>query len=438
MNTGRTLVLLAVLALAPGCKRGAPAPAPTGSASASASAGLPDAPPAPRRCEDPAGDAWLTLGDEKGASDDDPMPYAVEVGNGVAHDAGFALGALVPQGRGAAAVVVTVGADGRGMKSVSLGLAHGDTPPPRVAHDGSGVVAALLEAGASGRRLRLARVEGDAVAWGPSFEQGRDESLAYDLALAEPRGIVVWDDDAKDPDRGTIRVATFVSKGLSAPTRARIVTGKQTDAEMPRVVVKPGGFWLTWIARKPEATDDEAREPGEEAEYRWLEAMPLDGNGSPTAPARRLTPATGHVLTYDLMPTASGGALIVYRDDDTPSGSGGGVVLRVVLRADGSGEPSVVADQRLGIGAPTLLPGFLAIADSSAETRLAVVTPEGDLADALVPEPVLGRGEPIAARNDVLLISRPRGTAVRLATSRCQRAVIAPPAPSGPVPPVVP
>lgn len=410
------LASIAVLALA-GCKRQV---APTLEGSRSAAPAL-EAPP-PSRCDEPAADATFSLGDDKlvTGSEDQVLPFAAEVGDGVATTSGFAVGALTPREGGVSAVVVTLDERGRSPKIVSLGLAHGDTPPPRVASLGGELVAALLEAGSAGRRLRLARVDGDTVAWGPSFEQGRDESLAYDVALGDPRGLVAWDDDAKEPERGVIRVASFVTKGLGAPTPPRVITGKQTDAESPRVIARQGGFWLFFIARKPEDTDDNAREIGETAEFRWLEAVPLDANGAPTASPRRITAGDGHVLTYDVIAGEAGAALVAYRDDDTPSGSAGGVVLRVVVRPDGSSAPTVLTDRHVGVGAPALIPGWFAIADASAETRLARLGPAGELLDALESEPVLGRGEPIAARGDVLLVSRPRGRGVRLSVTRCR------------------
>jgi hypothetical protein len=418
----RVVSVLCLVALAAvGCKRSPSSGASPGDGPSASAAPFVEPPP-PSRCDEPAADATFTLGEDKllGGPEDDILPFAAEVGDGIAFADGFAVGALAPRQGGVAAVVVTLDAAGKSPRVTSLGLAHGDTPPPRVAALGRDVVAALLESGASGRRLRLAHVEGDAVTWGPTFDQGADESLAFDVALGEPRGVVAWDDDAKDPERGVIRVATFVTKGLGAPTTPRIVTGKKTDAESPRVIARPGGFWLLWIARKPEPTDDDAREVGEATEFRWVEAVPLDANGAPTGSPRRITAADGHVQAYDVIEGGDGSAIVAYRDDDTPSGSAGGVILRVVLRPDGSSDPAVLTDRHIGVGAPALIPGWFAIADATAETRLARIGPAGELLESLDSEPVLGRGEPIAARGDVLLVSRPRGKGVRLSVTRCR------------------
>jgi hypothetical protein len=423
---------LCVLCALGGCKRSSSPTPPAPSAAAA---------PPPSRCDAPGGSVF-SLGEGQNEDDGDPMPFSVEVGQGAAFDGGFAVGAVIPDGkRGAQAAVVTLDERGGGAKIVSLGGAHGDTQPPRVAAAGAALVTALLESGAAGRRLKVGRVENGALTWGPTFEQGRDESLAFDVAVGPERAIAVWD-DARDLSRGIIQVATFLQATLGSPTPVRTVSPKTADAELPRVVARPGGFWITWVARRAEKTeapsgpgkgakgehgekgaDDEPdREPGEGLENRWIEAMPLDDRGAPAGAPRRITSEQGHVLTYDLRELAGGSALVVFRDDDTPSGSDGGVIMKVVLRPDGASEPVVLADRNLGVGAPAVLPGWLAVADAMHETRLAQMGPGGELLDKHESEPALGRGEPVAARGDALLVLRPRGRGVRLYVTRCRAA----------------
>ncbi|MCU0655029.1 MAG: hypothetical protein MUF64_06990 [Polyangiaceae bacterium] len=399
-------------------------------------------PPPPSRCDAPAEGATVSLGEEPHNDDSDSMPFAVEVGQGTSFGDGFALGALMPDKRGARAAVVTLGADGGGSKIIPLLVAHGDTPPPRVASAGKAILAGLLESGPSSRRLRLARVEAGAVAWGPEFEQARDESLAFDLVVHEGVAAAVWDDETRDAEHGLIKIATFDPQSFQKASAPRVISPRGADAEMPRIVPRPGGFWLTWVARRPESTDDSAREVGEAPEFRWLEAMPLDLRGAPVGPAARVTPDKGHLLTYDVRALPDGKAIVLYRDDDTPSGSAGGILLRVVLRPGGASEPEVVADRHLGIGAPALLDGWIAVADASAETRLARLDPDGLLRDRLESEPVLGRGEPVAALGDALLVLQPRGKGVRLFLTRCRDQAPAPPpgdeAPDRPPAPAAP
>lgn len=410
---GAAVVVLALVSA--GCRRKAPA---GGAPAASASAPL-----AERfaRCTPPADGASVVFGDGR-ADADDPMPFSAEVGSGVAYGRGFAVGLLKPEGRGSAAAVLTFDRAGKPGRSYALGLAHGDTPPPRPAARGDVLAFGLLEAGASTRRLRLGLL-GDDVAWGPSFEQGRDESFGFDLALGEARGVAVWDDDERQSNvQGVVRLATFDPSTLASPSPARTVTGRDSNAEMPRVVARAGGFWLVWVSTRPERVDEGARAPGEDAEYRWLEALSLDAQGEPIGSARRITPYDGHVLTFDLAPLPEGRALVVYRDDDVPGGAAGGSLERVVLRPDGPGEASPWVDLAGPSGTPSLLPGWLAVADAAAETRLVPLGPNGDASGTPVREPVLGLGEPVAALDDRLLVVRPGGGGVRVFTTSCSRA----------------
>lgn len=412
---GLTLSAVAALALTPGCRRKPPAPsAPAASASA---------PIVERfaRCTQPADGSIVTFGDTP-AEPNDPLPFAAEVGSGVASARGFAVGLLKPEGRGSAAAVLTFGPDGKPGRSYALGLAHGDTPPPRPAARGDTLAFGLLEAGASNRRLRLGLLNDD-VAWGPSFEQGRDESFGFDLALGESRGIATWDDDERVSNvHGVIKLATFDAATLAAPSPARTITGPTTNAEMPRVVARQGGFWLVWVATRPEHVDEEARAVGEDAEYRWLEALSLDAQGEPIGGPKRISPNDGHVLTFDLLAVDGGRAVVIYRDDDVPSGGAGGALFRIVLRPDGPSEASPLADLAGPSGAPSLLPGWLAVADAGAETRLLPLDPAGEFSGSALREPVLGFGEPVAAQGDRLLVVRPGGGGVRVFTTACSRA----------------
>ncbi|HEU4406197.1 MAG TPA: hypothetical protein VFS43_13110 [Polyangiaceae bacterium] len=418
MSTTRAALALsaaAALALAAGCRRKPPGPS---APAASASAPLADR---FSRCAPPPDGAVVAFGDGR-AEPDDPLPFAAEVGSGAAYGRGFAVGMLKPEGRGSAAAVLTFGRDGAPGRSYALGLAHGDTPPPRPAARGDTLAFGLLEAGASTRRLRLGLLADD-VAWGPSFEQGRDESFGFDLALGEARGVATWDDDERAPTvHGVIRLATFEPATLAAPSPARTVTARETNAEMPRVVARQGGFWLVWVASRPERVDEAARAPGEDAEYRWLEALSLDAQGEPIGGPKRISPPDGHVLTFDLLAVEGGRAVVVYRDDDVPSGGAGGTLFRVLLRPDGPSEASPLPDLAGPSGAPSLLPGWLAVADAAAETRLLPLDPSGQPSGAALREPVLGFGEPVAAQADRLLVVRPGGGGVRVFTTACSRA----------------
>jgi hypothetical protein len=375
-------------------------------------------------------------------------PFAVEVGRGTSFAGGFAVGVLRDEQGGSVASVATVGLDGQGGKLVRLARSRGDMNPPIVTGRDGAVLAALLEPDASGRSIKLAKVEGDHVTWGPELSEGRDESLALDLATSGPRAVVVWDDLSKDQKHSQVMLASVDPASMRGATEARPVSGPKTDAEGPRLVARPGGYWLAWIARgdapkakaavdpsakvdakpkpkpkaKPKDDDDDAEDTSYAAETidaRWVEIVPLDEAGAPTASPKAITPKDGHVLAFDVGLVSGGDAYVAFRDDDTPSGSSGGRVISVVVRLGGVSEPWVIADEGLGSGAPVLVPGWLAVADVSGGTRLAGLDDKADLVGELVVEPSLFGGELLASQAGSIFLARPLGRAVRLFVVKC-------------------
>lgn len=381
---------------------------------------------------------------------DQLAPFAVELGRGAAVDGGFAAGALREGEAGAVAMVAFVGADGSGGRLVRLARSRGDLEPPAVAGAGKGVIAAMLEPNAAGRAIRVAKVEGEEVTWGPELSEGRDESLAVDVAVSGERAVVVWDDVTSDGERSRIMMSSVDTASLRSVTSPRPISAPKVDAEVPRVVARPGGYWLAYIARaeelaapdkdrkgakKPkkalakgsEVLDEDTEAPGERIAHQWIEVMPLDETGSPVASARAVTPRDGHVLALDLTLGDEGGALLAYRDNDTPSGSSGGKASVLLVGLGQVGEPRVVAGEdkdappgdAVGSGVPALLPGWLALSHVSGATRLAGLSARGEILDGLAPEESLGGGEPIAAGSGALLVAKPAGTAVKLTVLRC-------------------
>jgi hypothetical protein len=421
-------------------------------AAASAAAPGPDAGPA--RCPPVAPEPFV-LGeapkpvepspDDAGAPDAPSLaPYAIEVGRGTAFDGGFAVGVLRDQDGGSVASVATLGADGQGGALVKLARSRGDMDAPVVAGRGRAVLAAMLEPNASGRAIKLAKVDGGMVTWGPELSEGRDESLALDLATSGARAVVAWDDITKDQKRSNVLIATFDPESMRSITAAHPVSAPKVDADSPRLLARPGGYWLAYVARgeakddangaapepqpkpkgkaKSKKTDDDAEDTDYAAETidpRWIEILPLDESGAATATPRAITPKDGHVLAFDLGAGPDGGAIVAYRDDDTPSGSSGGRVISVIVRPGGAGEPWVIADEGLGSGAPVLAPGWLAVADISGGTRLAGMDDKGELRGELVVEPSLFGGELLAAGPSGIFLARPMGRAMRLYVVRC-------------------
>lgn len=409
-----------------------------------------DAPPAPRG--DGAHDS------DEGA--EDLAPFAVEVGRGTTFSGGFAVGAQREAEGGTVAMVATLSADGAQGKLVRLARSRGDMDPPVVAGAGGAIVAAMLEPNAGGRAIRIARVEGEHVTWGAELAEGRDESLALDVAVSGDRAILVWDDITQDGKRSRIMLSSVDVATLRSVTSPRPVSQPSADAELPRVIARPGGYWLVYVARAEEPVrrgsdkkneavldSEDTAAAGETITHQWLEVAPLDEAGAPTAVPRAITPKSGHVLAYDVTLADDDGLVVAFRDDDTPSGSSGGRVSSVLVRLGGVSEPRVLASAEpaqdappeatlgLGAGVPSLLAGargqgqgasprgegpvWLAIANVSGLTQLAPLTSSGALDGELRAEPAIGRGEPIAALADGLLVAHPAGKAMKLDVVRC-------------------
>jgi hypothetical protein len=380
----------------------------------------PSVSPSPSAAPSPAADP----ADE---TEDDLAPFAVEVGQGTVFDGGFAAGALRDADGGSVAIVATLGFDGTGGKLVRLGRSRGDLDPPVVAGAGASVLAAMVQPNASGRVLKIAKVTGDDVAWGAEIPAGRDESLAVDLAASGPRAVLVWSDSSADDKHSSIMLASFDVATLRSVTRARPVSPPSRDADTPRLKARPGGTWLAYLVRgedkkkKAKATDDDedTASGGEPIINHWVEVVPLDEDGAPAGAPRAVTPRDGHVLAYDLELGDDGSALVAWRDDDTPSGSGGGRLSVVVARPGGVGEARVLEDEGGGAGVPDLLPGWLAVTSATGRTKLAPMNGKGELGGELGAEASLGSGELLAAARDVILVARTAGKAMKLGVVRC-------------------
>ncbi|MFT3774997.1 MAG: hypothetical protein QM820_57345 [Minicystis sp.] len=398
-----------------------------------------DPPAAPKPAEAASSSSGLP-GDPAEEIDDPTAPFAVEVGRGAVFGGGFAVGARRDEKTGAVAMVATLGLDGKNGKLVRLGRLRGDLDPPVIAGAGNAVITVMVEPNAGnpalggGRALKVAKVEGDQVTWGPELPEGRDESQAIDVAASAQRAIVVWDDLVGTTEkRSAVMMATIDVATMKVVSPARAVSASSTDAERPRLVARPGGYWLAYAvrgapdtkkkhdAKKAKQDDEEDRELGEAITTSWIELMPLDETGAPTASGRAVTSKTGHVLGYDLELGDDGGALVAWRDDDTPTGSAGGRLLATLVRLGGVGEARVLAEETASAGMPDLLPGWISLASVSGATRIAALSPRGELIDDLAPEKSLGAGVPVAATKDAILWARPMGKPMRLSVVRCKQ-----------------
>ncbi|MEB2311431.1 MAG: hypothetical protein OZ921_10825 [Sorangiineae bacterium] len=442
----RSVVAVAVVALGlgAGCRKSArqTAPAP----SAGGSEGRPAA-AAPPRCRAPHPGALFTLGersptprtsddeDDGGDADELGLPFAVDVGSAVGYGGGFAVSALRRKQGKTSAVVALVAADGGSGRLVELGVVYGDAEPPRLAARGSQVIVGLPGNDAGGTTLRLIALDDASnppgVKRGAEFRQGRDESQVFGLEVGERRGLMVWDEWDESAKHGVVRATSFAPDDLSNATRAKSISPRGDDVEAPRVVARPGGFWVAWLShRSAEARDPDAGLTLVELGERSLELVPLDENGVATAAPTAVTAKGAHVLAFDLARAPDGGALLAWRDDESAPGAESRIVHLAHVAPSGAVRASVIDDEGVGAGVPSLLversappaggpAAWLTLAGVSDATRLAALGPSGSVVDRVDTEPLLRRAEPLALYGGALLVGEPKGLAMELSVISC-------------------
>src|SRR5262249_35547638 len=140
---------------------------------------------------------------------DDVSPFAVEIGRGTPFGGGYAASVLRDAEGGTVAFVAMLGPDGRGGKLVRIGRSRGDLNAPVIAPAGDAQLTARVEPHAAGRAIRIARVSGEGVTWGPELSEGQDESLAVDLAASGGRAVITWDDLPKDSKTSRVFATTM-------------------------------------------------------------------------------------------------------------------------------------------------------------------------------------------------------------------------------------
>jgi hypothetical protein len=353
----------------------------------------------------------------------------LEVGDGLAYADGYAVGLVHHTPAGGFAAVALLSGDATGVRVVDLGPTLGDAPAPRLAACRKTLVAAafvLPDAGVRRGGSEVARelavsivdseVSGQAVF---SIPQRQDDSLAFDLACSGGAGLAVWDETTaialgilgggrmRGVARGVVRSAAFELGQRTS--RTRDVSPPDSDAEMPRVVSNGAGFFVLWLARRPEATslsgDVEASSDieatGEARVNSWLEMIALDAAGNATGPVRRLTPSSGHVSGYDLLvrlDQPKPGVLVVVRDDGEAVDGSGGALLRVRAGGDGAEQPMVLPTDGLGRGAPMFIDGpapWLAWVGPREQLRLQPLDNAGEIVAAASAEEGLDEARPL-------------------------------------------
>jgi hypothetical protein len=295
-----------------------------------------------------------------------------EIGDAVAYPGGVAVGLVhgTPGGRMAALAVLPE--DATRLTLVDLAPTLGDAPAPRLAWRGKALAVVDYVLPRKGAKASVSR---DLAVWAidPGAASGagaagrepasylaqqRDDSLAFDVAEAGGQVLVVWDEaTGGSTSRGVIRASTLAGEP------SHDVSPAEADAEMARVVPRGTGFFVLWVARRPDpasaaATADGAVEAlGEARSFAWLEEIAVDGHGAPAGPVRRLTPATGHVSAYDVLLTSEvkPTLLVVARDEGEAVDGSGGSLLRVRVTEDSADPPLELPTDGLGRGAPSFV-----------------------------------------------------------------------------------
>lgn len=271
----------------------------------------------------------------------------VIVGDAAIGPGGLLLGLLRVDGGRRRASVMQVSLDLSRSHVVDVGPALGDDPPPSPRWRGATPYVAFVtrpsvDGGSPLRALRVAPVQGEALGLvEATIAQQADESTAFDLAWSEDGpGLVAWDEDAPSNGdaspsamalRGSVKVQGLPTPGSGGDGAPRHVASPETsDADQPRLLPRPGGFWLAWLARRAEDDVPGVEGPGDKRAFRWVEVVALDAKGEAVGAVRRVSPERGRAATFEL--ARSGADLVVMvQDESAPSEGTGGRIVRYLV-----------------------------------------------------------------------------------------------------------
>lgn len=273
------------------------------------------------------------------------------VGDAAIGPSGLFVGVVRSEGGKRVGAIVRASLDLATYTVIDVGPTFGDDPPPSPRYAGDRPYVAFLSRQTTdgGPRLRTLNVAplGDGAV-GPveaTVLQQADESTAFDVAwTGDGAALATWDEDAPSrldggmpgaPDRGFVKVqALSVAGSPVAPSKEnlprRVASPDTSDAESPRLVARPGGFWLAWLARRAEEDGHTVEAPGEKRAFRWVEAVALDARGEPAGPVRRVSPTSGRAAAFEL--SVRGADLVVIVQDEAAASEGGGSrIVRYVV-----------------------------------------------------------------------------------------------------------
>ena len=374
-----------------------------------------------------------------------------ELGGAIRTPKGFAVGMLRAVDGGRLASVARLGPSS--VASLDLGVSFRDAPAPQPLVRGEDLFAvAYVKPGSppgtagtidkigAHRMLAVYRL-GDTAERLLELPTETDSSFSYDaiaaMEAASPVGAVVaWDADAGTPPHALVQLATLAPDLRSVRgvrSVRRVGEGADAgDAGDPRLALRTGGYWLTWIARRPEhplaalpLPAGEVETVSEEATYGWIEAVALDAQGAPSGEPRRLTSTTGHVGKYAVH-SDQGALLVVAEDDGAAAGRAGGALEQVIWRGRPDEALDVVHLVRSGVEEdtpPSLVAGasgdlWLSYLHVSGETFLGALPQQRGLP---TPEPLLGHGRFLGELDGRLGLATVDGARWTLRWASCSR-----------------
>jgi hypothetical protein len=344
------------------------------------------------------------------------------VGDAAIGPGGLLVGVVRSEGGKRVGVVVRASLDLATSTVIDVGPAFGDDPPPSPRYAGERPYVAFLSRQTTdgGSRVRMLSVAplGDG-ALGPveaTVLQQADESTAFDVAwTGDGAALAAWDEDAPSrldggipgvPDRGLVKVQTLSVAGSPvAPPKdnppRRVASPDTSDAESPRLVARPGGFWLAWLARRAEDDGHTVEAPGEKRAFRWVEAVALDARGEPAGPVRRVSPTSGRAAAFDLS-TRGADLVVIVQDEAAASEGGGSRIVRYVVSNEV--ESADLVDGGVGETAelvPSSAQGeaarWLAWSDGAERMRLMPLGPELSATGRMSSEPALDGARVLAS-----------------------------------------
>ncbi len=377
------------------------------------------------------------------------LPFALELGSARAGAGRFVVGGLETRhGATYALAALLEVTSGRG-KTVELGRVFGDVEPPSFVPSGNGFVGLVADSDAAAITLRVVALEppfdAASVRRGAEIHGVRRDAAEFTLETSGGEALAAWTRLEKGRafvELGRIEPHKLTLKG--APFAAP--PAQNGEPESPRLVARPGGYFLAWIARtaaeRPKIVPRRNLELDAGAAPSLLdegstsiEVVPLDAAGAPLGAPRRVTPSGARVVAFELASTPEGGALLVYRDDREGPGLERANAEAVLVQPDGS-VTSRSWDTGEGAGLPSLLVDAAAAKDKPwawvampSERGLGLGAMRSDvLAGAtLVSDPALGGAEALAVSGARVLLTRARASQRELSIVECHDGAPPPP-----------